>query len=63
MKKNDRDRIVKRTLLIIVSVMVIFGMLEVIQAHLDHRLYDLQIGKEKLMSEAITPIKTIISAN
>jgi uncharacterized iron-regulated protein len=57
MKKNDRDRIVKRTLLIIVSVMVIFGMLEVIQAHLDHRLYDLQIGKEKLMSEAISELK------
>jgi uncharacterized iron-regulated protein len=37
--------------------MVIFGMLEVIQAHLDHRLYDLQIGKEKLMSEAISELK------
>jgi uncharacterized iron-regulated protein len=47
----------RRIFLIIVSVMVIFGMLEVIQAHLDHRLYDLQIGKEKLISEAISELK------
>ena len=47
----------KRIFLIIVSVVAIFGMIDVIQAHLDHRLYDLQIGKEKLMSKAISELK------
>jgi len=36
----------KRIFLIIVSVVVFFGALDVIQAHLTHRIYDLQNNKE-----------------
>ena len=46
-----------RTLIIIVSAIIFLGSLGIIQAHLDHRLYDLQIGKEKLMSEALLELK------
>jgi uncharacterized iron-regulated protein len=47
----------KRIFLIIVSVVVIFGALDVIQAHLTHRIYDLQNNKEMLMSEVIPELK------
>ena len=47
----------QRTLIIIVSAIIFLGSLGIIQAHLDHRLYDLQIGKEKLMSEALLELK------
>ena len=47
----------KRTLVIIASVTVVLGFLSGVQAHLDHRLYDLQNGKEKLMSEALAELK------
>jgi len=47
----------KRIFIIIVSVAVIFGVLDVIQAHLTHRIYDLQNSKEMLMSEAISDLK------
>ena len=47
----------KRIFIIIVSVMIIFGMLGVLQAHLNHRIYDLQNSKEMLMSEAISDLK------
>ena len=47
----------KRILLIIVSVGVIFGGLNVIQAHLDHRLYDLQKNNEMFLADAISDLK------
>ena len=47
----------KRIFPIIVSVVVIFGMLDVIQAHLDHRLYDLQKNKELLLADTISELK------
>ena len=47
----------KRIFIIIVSVAVIFGVLDVIQAHLTHRIYDLQTSKEMLMSEVISDLK------
>jgi uncharacterized iron-regulated protein len=47
----------KRSYIIIVSAIIFLGSLGIIQAHLDHRLYDLQIGKEKLMSETISELK------
>ncbi|MEE4265711.1 MAG: ChaN family lipoprotein [Desulfobacteraceae bacterium] len=47
----------KRTLIIIVSLVTFFGMLDVIQAHLDHRLYDLQKKKERLLADTIADLK------
>jgi uncharacterized iron-regulated protein len=47
----------KRIFPIIVSVVVFFGMLDGIQAHLDHRLYDLQRNKETLLGDAIADLK------
>lgn len=47
----------KRTLTIIVSVILLLGSFGIIRAHLDHRLYDLQNRKEKLMSEVISELK------
>ncbi len=47
----------KRIFLIIVSVVVFFGALDVIQAHLTHRIYDLQNNKEMLLSEVISDLK------
>ncbi len=47
----------KRTLIIIVSGIVLLGSIGMIQAHLDHRLYDLQNGKELMMSEALSELK------
>ena len=47
----------KRIFLIIVSVVVFFGAHNAIQAHLTHRIYDLQNNKEMLMSEAISDLK------
>ena len=47
----------KRSYIIIVSAIIFLGSLGIIQAHLDHRLYDLQIGKEKPMSKAISELK------
>ena len=47
----------KRIFPIVVSVMVVFGVLGVLQAHLDHRIYDLQTSREMLMSEAIADLK------
>ena len=47
----------KRIFIIIVSVAVIFGVLDVIQAHLDHRIFDLQNRKEVLLGDAIADLK------
>jgi uncharacterized iron-regulated protein len=47
----------KKLFITILSVAVIFGLLDTIQAHLDHRLYDLQQNKEMLMSDAIVELK------
>ncbi len=47
----------KRIFLIIVCVVVFLGALDVIQAHLTHRIYDLQNNKEMLMSEVISELK------
>ena len=47
----------KRIFPIIVSVAVIFGMLDVLQAHLTHRIYDLQNNKEMLMADVISDLK------
>jgi uncharacterized iron-regulated protein len=38
-------------------VIVFFGAPNAIQAHLTHRLYDLQTQKEMLMSEAVADLK------
>ncbi len=47
----------KRIYLITLSVVVFFGMLGVIHAHLDHRLYDLKKNKELLLADAIADLK------
>lgn len=47
----------KNYLSIIISGILLFVSIGIIQAHLDHRLYDLQNGKEKLMSEALAELK------
>jgi uncharacterized iron-regulated protein len=47
----------KRFFQIIVSVVAIFGILNTIQAHTDHRIYDLEQSKEMLMSDAISELK------
>ena len=47
----------KNFLSIIISGILLFVSIGIIQAHLDHRLYDLQIGAEKLMSEALSELK------
>ena len=47
----------KRIFLIIVFMVASFGMLDVIQAHLDHRLYDLQKNKEVFLGDAIADLK------
>ena len=60
MQKNtelDRDIKVKRIFLIILFVIVFFSMQNAIQAHLTHRIYDLQNNKEMLLSEVISDLK------
>jgi len=47
----------KRIFPFILSVFVLFGVLDAIQAHLTHRIYDLQNNKEMLMSAAISDLK------
>jgi uncharacterized iron-regulated protein len=47
----------KRIFPIIVSAVVFFGTLDVIQAHLSHRIYDLRKNKEMLLSEVIPDLK------
>jgi len=47
----------KRILLTTLSVVALFGLLDVIHAHLDHRLYDLQKNKEVLLADAIADLK------
>ncbi len=51
------DKKMKRIVLIIVSVMAILGTLKLSQAHLDHRLYDLEKNKELLLADAIDDLK------
>jgi uncharacterized iron-regulated protein len=48
---------VKRIFLIILFVIVFFSMQNAIQAHLTHRIYDLQNNKEMLLSEVISELK------
>jgi uncharacterized iron-regulated protein len=38
-------------------VVILFGVLNAIQAHLTHRVYDLQNNKERLMSDVISDLK------
>jgi uncharacterized iron-regulated protein len=47
----------KRTLVAIVFVVLLFGMIDAIQAHLDHRLYDLEKNKELFLGDAIDDLK------
>lgn len=47
----------KRIFPFILSVIVLFGVLDAIQAHLTHRIYDLQNNKETFMSNAISDLK------
>ena len=47
----------KRILLIALSVVLLFGILNAIQAHLGHRIYDLKKNKEMLMSDVIADLK------
>jgi uncharacterized iron-regulated protein len=47
----------KRIFPITLSVVILFGVLNAIQAHLTHRVYDLQNNKERLMSDVISDLK------
>ena len=47
----------KRIFLFLLSVIVFFSLQNVIKAHLSHRIYDLQKGKELLISEVISELK------
>ncbi|MBE9545317.1 MAG: ChaN family lipoprotein, partial [Proteobacteria bacterium] len=47
----------KRIFQIFLSVIVFLGAQNAIQAHLTHRIYDLENNKEMLMSEAISDLK------
>jgi uncharacterized iron-regulated protein len=47
----------KRILLIILSVVIFFSAQGAIKAHLTHRIYDLQEGKELLIAEVISELK------
>jgi uncharacterized iron-regulated protein len=47
----------KRLLLIILPAIIFLGSLGIIQAHLDHRLYDLQNNKELFLADAISDLK------
>ncbi len=47
----------KRIFPITLSVVILFGVLDAIQAHLTHRIYDLQNNKERLMSDVISDLK------
>ena len=47
----------KRIIPIALSVLILFGVLDVIQAHFVHRIYDLQNNKEKPMSDVISDLK------
>jgi len=47
----------KRSYIIIVSAIIFLGSLGIIQAHLDHRLYDLQKNKDLLLADAISELK------
>ena len=47
----------KRIFPIALSVFILFGVLDAIQAHLTHRIYDLQNNQERLMSDVIADLK------
>jgi uncharacterized iron-regulated protein len=55
--EKQQDNRMKRIFPIILSVVVLFGVLDAIQAHLTHRIYDLQNNKEMLMSDVIPALK------
>jgi uncharacterized iron-regulated protein len=57
LNREKKDMKMKRIILIVLSVIVLFGVLDLIQAHLTHRIYDLQQNKEKLMSDVIADLK------
>jgi uncharacterized iron-regulated protein len=47
----------KRIFPIALSVVILFGVLDAIQAHLTDRIYDLQNNKERLMPDVISDLK------
>ena len=47
----------KRIFSITLSVVILFGVLNATQAHLTHRIYDLQNNKEMLMSDVLPDLK------
>ena len=47
----------KRIFPITLSVVILFGVLDAIQAHLTHRIYDLQNNEERPMSDVISDLK------
>lgn len=47
----------KRIFFIFVSLIVSLGMLDTLQSHSDHRIYDLRQSKEMLMSGALSELK------
>jgi len=47
----------KRIFPIAISVIILFGMLDAIQAHFANRIYDLQHNQERLMSDVISDLK------
>ena len=55
----SKDIKMKRIFPIALSVVILFGVLDAIQAHLTHRIYDLQNNKERLMPDVISDLKRI----
>ncbi len=47
----------KRIFTVVISMIVFFGVLNVIQAHWPHRVYDLQNSRELSMSEVVSDLK------
>jgi uncharacterized iron-regulated protein len=54
---ESKDIKMKRIFPIALSVVILFGVLDAIQAHLTHRIYDLRKDKERLMPDVISDLK------
>jgi uncharacterized iron-regulated protein len=56
-KKGSKNMNMKRIFLIALSVVMVFGVLDEIQAHFVHRIYDLQNNKERPFSDVVSDLK------
>jgi len=54
---KNKDIKMKRIFPIALSVVILFGVLDAIQAHFENRIYDLQNKQERLMSDVISDLK------